>query len=70
MERAFKMKLKAFFITFKGLSLKQIIFFLECESPTLSFSDKCNSSFNHRVYMRNIRVLYIKILYARQSVFL
>ena len=31
------MKLKAFFIIFKGLSMKQIrqIFFLEGESPTL-----------------------------------
>ena len=33
----FKLKLKAFFTIFEGLSLKQIInFFLEGESPTLS----------------------------------
>ena len=31
------MKFKAFFITFKGLSMKQIAqIFLECESPTLT----------------------------------
>ena len=37
MERAFKMKQKAFFTIFKGLSMKQITqFFLEGESPTLS----------------------------------
>ena len=36
MERAFKMKLKAFFINFGGLSLKQIKkFLLKAESPTL-----------------------------------
>ena len=36
-QRAFKMKQKAFFTIFKGLSLKQIKqFFLESESPTLS----------------------------------
>ena len=34
-KRAFKMKL-AFFIIFEWLSLKQIIFFLEGESPTLN----------------------------------
>ena len=36
-KRAFKMKLKAFFINFKGLSWKQIkIIFLEGESLTLN----------------------------------
>ena len=36
MERAFKMKLEAFFINFEGLSLKQIKkFLLKGESPTL-----------------------------------
>ena len=36
MKRAFKMKQKAFFIIFKGLSMKQIAqFVLEGESPTL-----------------------------------
>ena len=36
MKRAFKTKQKALFITFKGLSTKQITqFFLEGESPTL-----------------------------------
>ena len=37
-KRAFKMKQKAFFIIFKGLSMKHIIqfFFLECESLTLN----------------------------------
>ena len=35
-ERAFKMKKKAFFIIYEGLSLKQIKqIFLEGESPTL-----------------------------------
>ena len=38
MGRAFKMKQKAFFIIFKGLSINQIIqIFLEGESPTLKF---------------------------------
>ena len=37
MKRAFKMELKAFFITFKGFSMKQIThIFLEGENPTLS----------------------------------
>ena len=36
-KRAFKMKRKAFFIIFKGLSMKQIRYFcLEGESPTLN----------------------------------
>ena len=36
MIKAFKIKQKAFFIIFKGLSVKQITqFFLEGESPTL-----------------------------------
>ena len=36
-KRAFKMKWKAFFINFKGLSVKQIPqFFLEVESPSLN----------------------------------
>ena len=34
-KRAFKMKLKAFFFIFEGLSLHQIKFFLKGESPTL-----------------------------------
>ena len=37
-KRAFKMKRKAFFIIFKGLSMKQIRYFcLEGESPTLNW---------------------------------
>ena len=37
MKRAFKTKQKALFITFKGLSIKQITqFFLEGESSTLN----------------------------------
>ena len=37
MKRALKMKLKTFFIIFKGLSLKQIKqLFLEGESPALN----------------------------------
>ena len=37
MKRALKMKLKTFFIIFKGLSLKQIKqLFLEGESPVLN----------------------------------
>ena len=37
MKRAFKMKLKAFFIIFKGLSMNQITkSFSEDESPTLN----------------------------------
>ena len=39
-KRAFQMKQKMFFIIFKGPSFKQIIFFLEDESPTLSNSMK------------------------------
>ena len=39
MKRAFKMKWKALFIIFEGLSLKQIKFFLEGESPTLNAQD-------------------------------
>ena len=36
MKSACNMKLKAFFITFEGLPVKQILaFFLEGESPTL-----------------------------------
>ena len=36
MKRAFKMKQKAFFIIFEGLSLKQIIKKLQGERSTLS----------------------------------
>ena len=44
MKRAFKMKYKAFFIIFEGLSLKQIKrIFLEGESPTLTIFAKTYS---------------------------
>ena len=46
-KRAFKMKGKAFFIIFKGLSMKQITqFFLEGEGLTLKLKDRtfCRSS--------------------------
>ena len=39
-KRAFKMKWKAFFMIFKGLSIKYIAHFLERESPTLKVSHK------------------------------
>ena len=49
MERAFKMKQKTFFITFKGLSLKQVKqFFLNGESPTLIHCSK----FDFRIFKR------------------
>ena len=74
MKRAFKMKLTAFFIIFKGPSLKQIKqIFLEGESPTLIFFTKaCICSeirqliiFNIIVsfsgYFRSLEVLRVKI---------
>ena len=44
MKRAFKMKYKAFFIIFKGPSLKQTKdLFLEVESPTLNATPSCQT---------------------------
>ena len=47
MKEAFNMKEKTFLVIFEGLSLKQIKkFFLEGESPTLTYTDKYFSKQN------------------------
>ena len=49
-KRAFKMKLKVFFIIFEGLSLKQIKNIMEGESPTLTKLKKINNKYLFFVY--------------------
>ena len=57
MKKAFKMKQKAFFITFEGLSLKQIrIFFLEGESSTLTILPGKNNPQVKFQRLRKVRI--------------
>ena len=59
-KRTFKMKLKTFLITFKGLSLKQIknLFFLENKSPTLSIKFRLIFSLLNQIVLKRIIHVY------------
>ena len=50
-KRAFKMKLKAFFIIFKGLSMKQIIFFFR----------RLESDFNNSETVKSVTLAFFSI---------
>ena len=63
MKRALKMKQKAFFITFNGLSMKQgTHFFLKYESPTLRAIIWWK---NEKVWLQALRSFLIKELCNR-----
>ena len=51
-KKAFKMKQKAFFINFKGLSIQQITpFFSEADSPTLSYLQPLHKEYKIKIKM-------------------
>ena len=69
-ERAFKMKQGAFFINFKGLSIKQIKqFFLKGQSPTLTLEEKyitCYFSSKNKGVVKTLSSIYDGAILRKQ----